>query len=168
LALTSGKLELAWHARTLFALALAFVALARLTGSPLFTWAGSVALLLALVHLGVYAFDFGSDALAVEIAILLHAMLITIAAVVCRRQARVFGEPFRWAARLSSVLAVPLLFFPPAGLAFVYAPLAVWLGGVWLAFVLLWRDRGAFSAFEGAITLAALLAAFGWVEQQPW
>jgi hypothetical protein len=168
LALTSFKLESPWHARTLFALSLALVSLARLTGARLFTLAGSAALLLALVHLNVYALDSGSNALGIALGILLHATFITIAAVVCRRQARVFGDPFRWCALVSAGLAVPLLVFPPTGLAFVYAPLAVWLAGLWLAFVLLWRTTGAFGAFQGAITLAALLTAFGWIERQPW
>ena len=154
--------------RTLFALSLTLVSLARLTGAPLFTVAGSAALLLALLHVNVYALDSGSVVLGIEVGILLHATFITVAAVACRRQARVFGDPFRWFAHVSSAIAVPLLFFPPTGLAFVYVPLAVWLGCVWFAFVLLWRTGGAFTAFQGAITLAALLTAFGWIERQPW
>jgi hypothetical protein len=157
-----------WLGRTLFALSAAFVALARLTGSPLCTAAASGAFLLALVHFAVFDLDSGSDALGVELAILMHATFVAAAAVVCRRQARAFGDPFRRSALASSVLAVPLLIAPAAGLAFAYAPLALWLGAVWLAFAVRWRTAGAFAAFQGAVTLAALLAAFGRIERQPW
>jgi hypothetical protein len=172
LAALSITLRSEWHTGTLFALALTAVALARLTGAAAFTWAGSVAALLGLVHLSVYTQNGKPETLAVEIAILAHATLATLAAMACRRQARVFGDPLRWSARLSSALAVPLLFFPAigltVGLAFAFAALAVWLGALWLTFVLLWRERGAFSAFQAALSLAALLAAFAWIEQQPW
>jgi hypothetical protein len=157
-----------WHTGTLFVLALTAVALARLTGWPPLTWVGSVAALFGLIHLGIYTLAGKPETLTLETAVLAHATLAALAAVACRRQARVFGDPLRWAARLSSALAVPLLFFPPLGLAYVSALLAVWLGAFWLAFVLLWRERGGFSAFQGAISLAALLVGFGWIEQQPW
>jgi hypothetical protein len=168
LALISRDIESAWHARTLFILALTFCSQARLTGAPAFTLAGAASLLLALIHLNVSALDFGSDALAFELAVLLHATFMIGAAVVGRRQQRVFGTPLRWAALVASGLAVPPLFFPAPGLGFVYATLAVWLGCVWLGFTLLWRQIGAFAAFQGAITLAALLTAFGWIERQSW
>lgn len=168
LSVLSGSLKSEWHTGTLFAIALYGFALARLTGWPPLTWYGSIATLLGLIHLAVLTLSGQPETLAIEAAILTHATLTTLAAVACRRQARVFGDPLRWSARLSSVLAVPLLFFPPLGLAYVSAMLAAWLGAVWLAFALLWRERGAFSAFQSAITLAALLIAFGWIQQQPW
>jgi hypothetical protein len=172
LAIFLGALSLTlrsdWHTGTLLALALAAVALARLTGLAPLTWTGSVAAFLGFVHLALHTCGGETSTLALETAVLAHATLATLAARACRRQARVFGDPLRWSALLSSVLAVPALFFPPAGLALVSAALAVWLSAVWLAFVLLWRERGAFSAFQGAITLAALLAGFAWIEQQPW
>ncbi len=164
----SLTLDSAWHTGTLLTLAVTFVALARLTGASAFTWVASFAALLGFAHLGVFTWNVTPETLAVEVAVLAHATLAALAAVLCRRQARVFGDPLRWAARLSSGLAVPLLFFPAFGFAFASAGLAVWLGVLWLAFVLLWRERGGFSAFQAAITLAALLVAFGWVERQEW
>ena len=168
LAVTSGTLQREWHTGTLFALALAGMALARLTGWPPLTWVGSVAALLGFAHLGLVTLESKPETLTLEAAILTHATLAALAAVACRRQARVFGDPLRWAALVSSVLAIPLLFFPPPELAYVSAMLALWLGGLWLAFVLLWRERGAFSLFQAAVTLAGLLVTFGWIEQQPW
>lgn len=168
IAATSLTLESAWHSGTLLAIALASVALARLTGAPAFTWAASAVALLGFVHLAVFTGNAKPETLAVEVALLAHATLAALAAVVCRRQARVFGEPLRWAARLSSALAVPLLFAPGFGFALAYAGLAVWLGVLWLTFALAWRERGGFSAFQAALTLAALLIAFGWVERQEW
>ena len=168
LSASSLSLRSEWHTGTVFALTLAVFALARLTGLSPLTWVGSVAALIGLVHLGLYTLDGKPETLTLEAAILAHAFLATLAAIACRRQTRVFGDPLRWSARLSSVLAVPLLFFPPVGLSYVSAILAAWLGWRWLTFSLLWRERGAFSAFQGAITLAALLAAFGWIERQPW
>src|SRR5262249_31309225 len=142
LGVTSFTLRSEWHTGTLFALMLAAFAQARLTGLPPLTWAGSVAALLALAHLGLHTLDGKPETLTLEAAILAHAFLATLAAIACRHQARVFGDPLRWSARLSSVLAVPLLFFPPVGLAYVSAILAVWLGWRWLTFSLLWRERG--------------------------
>jgi hypothetical protein len=168
LAVTALTLASEWHTGTLFVLALTAGALARLTGRTALTWVGSVAALFGLIHLGIYTLDGKPETLTLETTILAHATLAALAAVGCRRQARVFGDPLRWAARLSSALAVPLLFFPPPELAYVSALLAVWLGVLWLAFVLLWRERGGFSAFQGAISLAALLVGFGWIEQQSW
>lgn len=168
IATTSLTLESAWHTGTLFTLALTAVALARLTGTFVFTWVGSVAALLGALHLGVFTWNVQPETLAIEIAILTHATLAAFCAVLCRRQARVFGDPLRWVARLSSALAMPLLFFPAFGFAYATSGLAVWLGVLWLAFVLLWRERGAFSAFQAAITLGALLVAFGWIEEQDW
>ena len=157
-----------WHTGTLFALAATSFALARLTGNAVLTWGGSSVALLGLLHLGVFTWDVKPETRAVEIAILSHATLAMLAAILCRRQARVFGDPLYWAARLSTVLGVPLLFFPAEGWALACAGFAVWLGALWLAFVLVWREKGAFSGFQAAITLGALLAAFGWIEQQDW
>src|SRR5579883_2635460 len=168
LALISGTAESEWHTGTLFALAFTGFTLARLTDWFVLTWAGSTTGLFALVHGGVFTLDGEPVSLTIETALLLHTTLTTVGAVACRRHARVFGDPLRWSARFSSVLAVPLLFLPPLGLAYLSALLACWLGVVWLAFLVLWRERGAFSAFPAAFTLAALLAAFGWIQQQPW
>lgn len=168
LAITSGTLASNWHSYTLFALALAGVALARLTGLPALTWAGASIALLGFAHFALYTLNGKPVTLALETAVLTHATLAALAALACRRQPRVFGDPLRWSARLSTVIAVPLLFFAPLGYSFVAAALAVWLGVLWLCFVLLWRERGAFSAFQAAITLAWLLVAFGWIQEQPW
>ncbi|WP_171471036.1 hypothetical protein [Frigoriglobus tundricola] len=168
LAATSLTVRSEWHTGTLFALTFTGFALARLTGQPLLTWAGSALALPGFVHLGVYTLDGKPVSLAFEVAVLTQATLATVAAVACRRQARVFGAPLQWAARIATALAVPLLFVPPPEHAHLSALLAVWLGAVWLAFVLLWRERGGFALFQGAITLAALLTAFTWIEQQPW
>jgi hypothetical protein len=168
LSVSSGTLRSDWHTGTLFALALSGLALARLTTWPALTWAGSLTALLGFVHFALQANDGKFDPLAIETAIMTHVTCATLAALACRQQASVFGDPFRFSARLSSVFAVPLLFWVPFGLAYVSALLAVWLGAVWLAFVLLWKERGAFSAFQAAITLAGLLLAFGWIEQQSW
>jgi hypothetical protein len=168
LAVFSRTLESAWHTGTLITLALAGIALARLTGAMAFTVAGAVFALLGFIHLAVYTADAKPETLAVETALLTHATLAALAAVARRRQARVFGNPFQLAAVVSSLLAVPILFFPPPELAHVLAILAVWLGVLWLAFMLFWRERGWFFAFQAAITLAGLLVAFRWIEQQPW
>lgn len=168
LALSSRALESDWHSYALFALTLTAAALARLTGQPGLTWAASVAALLGVSHFALYTLDGSPRVVALEAAVLTHATLAGLVAVSLRRQVRVFANPLRHAARLSAVLAIPLLFVAPPGYAFVAAALAVWLGLVWLALVLRWREVGAFSAFLAAVSLAAVLAAFGWVEQQPW
>ncbi|MCI0705764.1 MAG: hypothetical protein L0241_32285 [Planctomycetia bacterium] len=166
-AVTSGTLESNWHTGTLFTLAFTAFVLTRLTGEPTFTFLGSGVSLLGMVHLSLHTLDWKSDRLAIEVAILTHITLTTLAALAYRRQARVFGEPLKICAWLTSAVAVPLLFFPASGLAFAWAGFAVWLGVLWLAFALLWSED-SLPGFQGAFALAALLAAFGWIEQQEW
>ncbi|MDY3559926.1 hypothetical protein R5W23_001114 [Gemmata sp. JC673] len=167
-AISSLAPDSTWHTGTLFALALAFVALARLTGGPYFTWAGSLVALFGCLHLGVFTWGAKPVLLSIETVVLAHGTFMTATAVLCRRQARVFGDPFRWSARLSTALAVPLLLPWVGGYAGTFAVLAVWLGLLWLSFSLLWRERGGFSAFQAAVTLAGLLTALGWAERQEW
>src|SRR5262249_43778037 len=66
--------------------------------------------------------------------------------------------------------AVLLLLIPSAGLALEWAGCAAWLGLVWLALALVWREHGAFSGFQVALALAAVFVGVAWVnarEPQP-
>ncbi|HKB05991.1 MAG TPA: hypothetical protein VKD90_27600 [Gemmataceae bacterium] len=80
----------------------------------------------------------------------------------------VFAGPLYRSAQLTSCLAVPLLLVPAPGLAPAWAVLAAWVGVIWLAMAVAWRERGGFPAFQMAITWAAGLVGFAWVERQEW
>ena len=77
-----------------------------------------------------------------------------------------FGDANTMAStEVTSALAAPLLFVrpwaPPVGQA-------VWLGGLWLAVALAERSRAWFTAFQAALTAAALFAAARWLQGQEW
>src|SRR5262249_38184114 len=59
-----------------------------------------------------------------------------------------------------------VLFVPPAEHAIEWAACAVWLGLVWLTFALVWRERGAFSVFQIALSLAAVLCGVAWIHSE--
>lgn len=157
-----------WHTGTLFALAGAGFALARLTGSAVATFYGGALALLGGLHLALHTVAAEPLVLAGEVALLTHTSFATLAAHLARHQKRVFAWPLRWCARVSSALAIPLLLFAPAGFAPHTAALALWLACVWLAFALLWREAGGFTLFQAGATLAALLTGFAWIERQEW
>ena len=82
------------------------------------------------------------------------------------RSPRLFVDPLRYSARLTSCLAVPLLLVPVFGNAGLWAALAVWTGALWLAAAIVWKERGSFPAFQAVLTWAAVLLGYVWVERQ--
>ncbi len=163
-----GTPDSPWHTGTLFTLALTGLALARLTAAPLATYLGFASAFFGVVHLAVYTFD-GEPALRPYlIGMLAMATVATILAALLRRQERVFALPLRRAAQVVSGVAALVLLVPPVAYALEWAGCAAWLGLVWLALALVWRERGAFSVFQVALSLAAVLIGVAWVEAQEW
>jgi hypothetical protein len=169
---------------TLFLVAATTLVLAGLYRHPVVTWIGSLVGLLAIAHLLAFTLDLQPWRTAALLALLLHATLATTASLVLRRleppggfiigrltslrSPGLFLNPLRYSARLTSCLAVPLLLFPVGGLAGMWTAFAVWTGVLWLVSGLTFRERGTFSAFQAAITWAAVLFGFTWVEQHDW
>ncbi len=140
-------------------------------------WAGSLVGLLALAQVLTFPLGVETWRLAVLLALLVHATAALGSATLIRQANRegesarwlgLFTEPLRFSARLTSCLAVPFLIVPDAGLAALWAAFAAWAGVLWLASSFVWKDRGAFPAFQVALTWAAGLLGFAWVERQEW
>ena len=157
-----------WHTGTLMTLALTGLALARLTGAPLATYLGSASAFLGVVHLAAFTFEGEPTVRPYLVGMLALATVSVLFAVLFRRQERVFAFPLRRAAQVVSCVAAILLFFPPATHALEWAGCAAWLGGLWLALALIWRERGAFSIFQLSLSLAAILIGVAWVNAQDW
>jgi hypothetical protein len=145
--------------------------LTRLYLHPWPTWAASAAALFGLVHLTVFTGEVRPVTAAVLLALLGHATLGIVGALALRgkrRRTRLFADPLRHTARLTSVLAALLVLVPVAGFAPEWAGFAAWLAVVWFVLALVWREPGAFSAANGALAAAAVFAGLSWVEQQEW
>jgi hypothetical protein len=182
------------YSATLFAVAATVLILAGLYRLRGLTWIGSLAAVLAFAHLFRFTFDW-EPRYAILLAMLIHSTLALVAAFLSRSGTPapvettpaegtapasedrspspanwivVYSEPLRLSARLTSCLGVPLLLIPASGLAGAWAGLAAWTGALWLVGAIVWRERGAFPAFQAVITWAAGLAAFAWVERQEW
>ncbi|HEX4610410.1 MAG TPA: hypothetical protein VH092_19625, partial [Urbifossiella sp.] len=160
-----------FHTGTFLALAPTGLLLARVSGHAAFTWAGSAAALAGLVRLTRVELDLQPGAAAVLPALLAHASAGVLLALAFRgrpdRQ-RLFADPLRASARLTSGLAALLLIFPPDGQAPAWAACAVWLAALWFGTVWAWRETGAFSAAQAALAVGAVLAGLGWAERQEW
>src|SRR5262249_5987038 len=159
-----------WDTGTLFTLALTGLALARLTGERVATYLGSAAAFLGFLHLGIVTWEWKPYTRAVLAGSLAHATLATATAFALRRMEHLFARPLRRTALVAIAPAVLLLLIPSADLALEWAGCAAWLGLVWLALALVWREHGAFSGFQVALALAAVFVGVAWVnarEPQP-
>ena len=165
---TAHFLESSWHSGTLFTLAVTGLLQARLTGAPVATYLGVASAFLGVVHLSAFTLRYEPFARSLLIGVLALATVTTLLAAFLRRQERVFAYPFRLSTTILSVIAGLLLILPPAAHAPLWAGCAVWLGVLWLALALIWRERGAFSVFQIALSLAAVLIGVAWVNAQEW
>ena len=159
------------HTFTFLALAPTALLLARVFVIPAFTWIGSAFGLIGLLHLTTITTELRPFTAAVLLSLLAHTTCAGLLALAFRKRrsyARLFAEPLRQTARISSCLAVPLLFFPASGLALMRAGFALWLALLWFGMVWKWKEWGTFSAAQAAVSLAAALTGFAWVERQDW
>ena len=154
-----------WHSTTLLLLVPTGLALARTLAHPWPTWAASAAALFGLAHLFGYGLAVRPPIAALSLALLSHATLAILGSLLVgkkRSLVRLFKDPLRFSARITTVFAAAFLFFPPTGLALEWSGLAVWLAVLWFAMAWRWRESTTFSGMSVA------LGGLAWVERQEW
>ncbi len=134
------------------------------------TWIGSALGLMALVQYLAFSPVRDVVPLPLSAALLLHAALALLGAVVARREddESLFARPFFLSVQISSILAVPLLFLPGLDLAAVRAGQTAVLALLWLTLAWAHRSPVWFAAFQAALSVSALFAVTVWIERQPW
>lgn len=157
-----------WHTGSLLVLVGTGLTLARLTGAPVATYLAAAFGYFGVVHHSAYSIDGQPELLSYLVGFLALGTIAILAAVLSRRQERVFALPLRRSAQVISATAALVLLVPPAEFAFQWAGCAAWLGLVWLAISLMWRERGAFGVYQVAWTAAAVLAGVAWLNAQDW
>ncbi len=165
---SSERVASSLHTGTLFTLAITCLALTRLFASPISTYFASGFALLGFLHLNTLVLGWYPTSRAVLVALLAHATLDVSAAFLLRKYIRLFSLPL-WRSSLVSTgfAALPLL-FPPSVLALEWAGCAVWIGLVWLAYSLFWRQPAAFTLFQIALCWAAILCGVDQVQMRNW
>ena len=135
-----------------------------------FGWIGSGLLLAALAQacaqwLGV-PFPW-------QTALLLHATLCAVAALVCSRYSRIVAEgltrTLNRSALISSFLVV--LCLVQAGsweTTVMQAERVMWLAGIWLGLLWLNRQRGLFNVFQIALTCGIVISIKAMLQQYDW
>jgi hypothetical protein len=168
---TGGGPHFRLHTATFLILAPVGLILARVFARPWPTWAGTVAALVGLILLTVFATEVRPVAAALLLALLGHATLALAGALAFRgrrSRARLFGTPLLLSAHGTAVLAALFLLFPSAGFATEWAGFAAWLAAVWFAVAWVWREVGAVYAMHLSLAAAAVLCGLAWVERQGW
>ncbi len=167
--------EAAVRAGSAALLAAAALVLARVYRRRLVVWVGSAFLLAAFVHWLVGAVGATRLPQPLTAALLGHATLALAAGLAVRRLrrgtakelCRLFGEPLRRSALLTSLAAVPLLPIGNGPTA-VQAGYAAWIAMLWLATAWAGRSPAWFTAFQAALTGAVLLGATAWLQGRGW
>ncbi|HEU4711292.1 MAG TPA: hypothetical protein VFS76_06985 [Pyrinomonadaceae bacterium] len=131
-------------------------------------WVGSALLIVALADLYAYALALSFPW---QTAVLTHAMLCAIAAIVCARDARVkiLSEPLNQSAMISLVLGVISLFQAREWEhTWLQAQRVFWIAGVLLVLLWLNRRRIVLNAFQIAMTCALVLTVKAALQQFEW
>jgi hypothetical protein len=166
-----GQLVQGLHTATAALLALTAFLLARGYQRPELAWVGSTFGFAALAHLLLW--DLGAFAIPrpLLMALAVHATLALLGVILLQaRRAEgwsVLWAPLSQAARLTSVLAVPLLLWPGEA-PLVQAGFALWLALLWL--VIAWMQRGPawFTAFQAALSAAVVFTVRTALPGQHW
>jgi hypothetical protein len=177
------------HMLTAFALAAASWFLVWVNGWSFGIWVGAGFLWAGLTHLLVWDAPQGVIARPWLTALLLHATLlllarlflarfvparteaIPVAEAVRRRDTRIealFHGPLGRAGLLTSLITIPILWAGAWDSPLALAGYVTWLAVLWLAFACMESSPGWFTAFQAALSAAALLTAAAWVKAQPW
>src|SRR5262249_27745870 len=88
-----------------------------------------------------------------------------------RRRDRInvlFRGPLGRVALLTSLISIPVMVATAWGKPLALAGYVTWLAVLWLAFACMESSPGWFTAFQAALSAAALLTAAAWVESRPW
>jgi hypothetical protein len=164
------------HTGTAAALALAGFLLALVHGWRAWAWAGSACALAALVHLLHWNIPDGVVPRPLLAALLAHATFALLAGWAARetlpsgspRMDRLIAAPLLRSAQITSLLAVPLLFVPPEGTTLARSGYTLWVGFLWLAVAWARRAPAWFTAFQAALSGAALFGVTAWLDGQDW
>src|SRR5262249_47154908 len=189
--------EGAAHTLTAFALAAATWLLVWVNGWSVGSWVGAGVLWAGLTHALVWDVPEGAVARPGLVALLGHATLLMLARLflpafvgqvsnlpgeegrlpacptveAVRRRDRInvlFRGPLGRVALLTSLISIPVMVATAWGKPLALAGYVTWLAVLWLAFACMESSPGWFTAFQGALSAAALLTAAGWVESRPW
>ena len=131
-------------------------------------WIGSVLLLFALVDGFQYALTLSFPW---HTALLAHAMICAVAAVVCSRDRRfaILSEPLNHGAMIALVLGVISLFLVnPWQPTPMQAQRVFWIAGTLLVLLWLNRNRLFFNAFQIALTCAVVLTIKAALQEYVW
>jgi hypothetical protein len=165
-----------WHTGTGAALAATAFLLAWSYRHPAWTWAGSVLLLGAWLHLLVWNCADLPLLRPWLTALLAHATAVLLVALPLKQRvtmtdspvAVLYTRPLLRSALVASLLAVPFALWPEQGQMIPLAEYAFWLAGLWLALAIVERRPEWFTAFEAALTAAVLFGVSAWLDKQPW
>jgi hypothetical protein len=168
---TSGFPDQEWHTGTAALLALTSLVLAHLVRRPELTWIGSSFLFAAIAHLLIWDLGDAAPRHPLLLTLLAHSTLAWFGALLLqnprRRSESVMPGPLLQSAVVTSLLALPHLLIPDVA-ALVLAGYTLWLAVLWLAFAVEWRSQAWFSAFQLAISVAAVFAVSAWLPDWDW
>ncbi|HEY7315789.1 MAG TPA: hypothetical protein VH643_41045 [Gemmataceae bacterium] len=157
------------HTGTAAALALTAFVLAGVFRRLELAWVGSTFVFAALAHLLMWDLDAGAVPRPLLMALLTHATLALLGALVLRARGAsdgtVLQTPLADSAQLTSLLAVPLLFVPGVA-ALTLAGYTLWLAVLWLLVAGMRRSPGWFTAFQAALCMAVVFAVRAWLPAQ--
>ena len=169
-----------WPAVALLAAAGAWLIGAWTRSSLERTWAGSITILLLLVHTFVYCLPDWLQQPWLD-AVLLHATLGVAATLSCQlglrkasqelrdRVHRMFLVPISQSAGLSSALALPLLFVNSSWEHMLTMSLCLfWLSAIWLVVAAVNRLPALITGAQAVMCLASVAAATAWLRQCSW
>ena len=151
---------------------------------PAATWAGSMVVMIGLVHAAVWNYPgvVGPAWLSAMLALLTHSTLAALASLLLGQWSnrlssgaeaaaeirRVLCTPLGDSAVLSSVVTLAVLPFVSWASAASLAGCLYWLAAIWLAIG--WRRRNTvlFAAHQLMLTLATGVATAAWLQHQSW
>ena len=162
----SGEVYQLWMVYGLYALGAFWIAWRRKL-MPL-AWIGSALLVVALADGFAYPLALSFPW---QTALLAHATICAIAAIVCARDRRtvILSEPLNYSALISVVLSVVSLFQANQWeQTAMQAQRVFWIAGILLVSLWLNRNRLLLNLFQIALTCAAVLAIKGTLQQYDW
>lgn len=157
--MVSDELVQGWHTATAGLLALTSFLLAQGYRRPELAWVGSTFVFAALAHLFLWDLAAFTIPRRLTTALLSHATLALLGALLLQtRRAEgwsILSAPLSQSARLTSVLAAPLLVLPGHA-PLVQTSFALWFALLWLVIAWMQRSPAWFTAFQAALSAAVV------------